>query len=274
MSKTDQYSRKIANYLYNDLEDLEKLAFEAELKHDPDLAFELDRQSEMVDYFKSKTILNEMESSPDMDEAERLVKEFYTANELQINAEDHQFDRSPGMESRGMLRRMIYPLIAAAAVLMGILIIRNESPGITASSLYSSYYEPLDEVNFTTRGGQDENFVGFQDALDQYLKGEYAASSRSLASIIEEYPGLAEAQLYFGLSLMGEEKYTSSAQVFESFLSEFNKYQPEVKWYLALSYLKLERLPATRNLMSELADQEGSLGKDAARISKRLNPYK
>jgi len=26
--------------------------------------------------------------------------------------------------------------------------------------------------------------------------------------------------------------------------------------------------------MSELADQEGSLGKDAARISKRLNPYK
>jgi len=54
MSKTDQYSRRIANYLYKDLEGQEKLAFEADLKLDPDLAYEFNRQAEMVDYFKSK----------------------------------------------------------------------------------------------------------------------------------------------------------------------------------------------------------------------------
>jgi hypothetical protein len=273
MSKTDQYSRKIANYLYKDLEGQEKLAFEADLKVDPDLAFEFNRQSEMVDYFKSKAILDEIERSPDMDEAERLVREFYTSKELQINAEDDHSDTSPGIEKRGKIRRIIYPLIAAAAVLMGILIIRSESPANTCSRLYSGYYEPLDDVNFTSRGARGVEFVGFQGALDQYLKGEYTHSSRSLALVVTEYPDLVEAQLYFGLSLMGEGQYAASTKVFESFLSRFEKYEPEVKWYLALCYLKLELIPDAGVLMAELADQEGSLGKDAAKISKRLSRY-
>ncbi len=273
MSKTDQYSRKIATYLYKDLEGQEKLAFEADLKVDPDLAFEFNRQSEMVDYFKSKSILDEMERSPDKDEAERLVREFYTSKDLQIKPEDKHSDTSPGKDNRGSLRRIIYPLIAAAAVLVGVLIIRNGSPANTCSSLYASYYEPLDDVNFTGRGAQDVGFAGFQDALDQYLNGAYTHSSRSLALVVADYPDLAEAQLYFGLSLMGEAQYAASIELFESFLSEFEKYEPEVKWYLALCYLKLERISDAGELMSELADQEGSLGKDAAKISKRLSHY-
>jgi len=274
MSKTDQYSRKIANYLYKDLEGQEKLAFEADLKIDPKLAFEFERQSEMVDYFKSKEILNEMEQSPDMDEAERLVKEFYAPRDLQIKAEVNHSDTKPDMENRKVFRRIIYPLIAAAAVLMGILIIRNESPANISSSLYSSYYAPLDDVNFTGRGAQDVDFVGFQDALNQYLDGAYASSSRSLANVGADYPDFAEAQLYYGLSLMGEAQYAASTKVFESFLSGFEKYEPEVKWYLALCYLKLERIPEARELMSELANQEGILGMDAAKISKRLSRLK
>jgi len=274
MSKTDQYSRRIANYLYKDLEVQEKLAFEDDLKLDPDLAFEFNRQSEMVDYFKSKAVLNEMERSPDMDEAERLVREFYTSKDLQIEAEDSRSDPNPGTENRKSLRRIIYPLIAAAAVLMGILIIRNESPASILSSLYSSYYEPLNDVNFTGRGAQDENVAEFQEALNQYLHGEYASSSRSLAKVGADYPDFAEAQLYFGLSLMGDAQYAASTKVFESFLTEFEKYEAEAKWYLALCYLKLERISEAGEIMSELANQEGRLGKDAAKISKRLSHYK
>jgi hypothetical protein len=274
MSKTDQYSRRIANYLYKDLEGQEKLAFEADLKLDPDLAYEFNRQAEMVDYFKSKVVLDEMERSSDMDEAERLVKEFYASKDVQIKEEDPHADTKPVMEKRKTLRRIIYPLMAAAAVLVGVLIIRNESPALISSSLYSSYYAPLEDVNFTNRGTGTVEFVGFQDALNQYLNGAYASSSRLLAEVGAMYPDFAEAQLFYGLSLMGDAQYAASTKVFESFLSEFEKYEAEAKWYLALCYLKLERIPEAGDLMSELANQEGSLGKDAAKISKRLSAFK
>jgi len=274
MSKTDRYSRRIANYLYKDLEGQERLAFEADLKHDPDLAFEFNRQSEMVDYFKSKTALDELEGSSDMDEAERLVKEFYAAKKLSQQDTDHQAVLNTGIKKGGQTRRIIYSLIAAAAVLMGILIIGNQSPSNTCSRLYTSYYEPLNDVNFIGRGAQEVEFSEFQNALNQYLDGAYASSSRLLATIGAAYPGFAEAKLYYGLSLMGEEEYEASIKIFESFISEFEKYEAEAKWYLALSYLKLEKIPEAGELMTELAHQEGSLGKEAAKISKRLSHYR
>lgn len=274
MSKTDQYSKRIANYLFNDMDSEETSAFEDELNVDPDFAIEFKRQSEMLDYLKTKSRLDEIEGSPDMAEAERVVAEFFKAEEAESKGEAFGTEQPKSVPISIYLRRVLFPIMAAAAVVSGILLFRNMGQLNMGDRLYSSYYKPLNEVSFTGRGEGVEVYEEFRMAIDQYLKEDFAKSTRMLSSLVAENPDFPEAQLYLGLSLMGVEEFPSSVEVFESYLANSTKYVYEAKWYLALCYLKVDDYQSAKTLIDELSGMEGALGRDAEKISKRLDRIK
>ncbi len=59
MSKIDQYSRRIASYIYGDMEPGENAEFEKDLLTDEELAKEYRMQSTAVDFLKSKVVLED-----------------------------------------------------------------------------------------------------------------------------------------------------------------------------------------------------------------------
>jgi tetratricopeptide (TPR) repeat protein len=264
MSKLDPYSERIADYLYNEMAPDERSAFETELKTNPGLATAFKRQSELVDYLITKTRLDEIENSPDMAEAERLVAEY-------LNPDGNKQGIVP---KRNQIIRILLPVAAAAAIFIGVILIHNFGQDNIGNRLYSSYYKPLNEVSFNTRGEGNDLYREFRMALDSYLKEEYNKSTRMLSSLLARSPEFPEAQLYLGLSFMGQEEFPSSIRTFESLIEKSDAYSYEAKWYLALCYLKTEDFASAKNLLNELADLDGTMGEQSTKILKRLDRMK
>lgn len=260
--------------MFDDMDQEERSSFEADLNIDPDLAFEFKRQSEMVEYLKTKAKLEEIENSPDMAEAERVVSAFF--KEKETNGDEGEDISEQDITSRKptALRRIIYPLLAAASIVLAVLLIRNVGQENVGSSLYASYYKPLDEVSFNDRGEGIDSYEAFRQGMDQYQSQNYSGSTSALSKLVVEHPDFTEAKLFLGLSLMGEDAFAASAKVFHSLLENSNKYRPEAQWYLALCYLKLEDYSSAKTLVDELSIVGGEMGKNAQIISKRLDRIK
>lgn len=280
MSSTVEYTERIADYLLGDMSQEERICFETDLLIDPDLAFEFKRQTPIIEHLKSKAILEEIENSPDMEEAERVVQAFFQAKENeepssqeQDNIDNQEKSIHLNTGSKAKTRKLL-PLLMAAAVLVGALLIWTGGIANQGERLYSHYYEPMNGAGFITRGDNNEIYQEFRNALDYYMKEEYSNSAILFQQIGENSPGFSEGRLYLGLSLLGAEKTAAAASVLEDYLSSFNKYIPEAKWYLALCYLQLDNRAEAKNILKELSGEAGILGENSAEIVKRLNRVK
>lgn len=280
MSSTGKYSERIADYLLGDMSQDERMSFEKDLLIDPELAFEFKRQTPIIEHLKSKALLEEIENSPDMEEAERLVQAYFQAKENDVpnsKGEDKNVYQENSVHINSASKpkkRILVPLLMTAAVLVGALLIWTVGISNQGERLYSQYYEPLDGTNFTIRGDNNEIYQEFRNALDYYINEDYSNSAILFQQIGENSPGSVEGRLYLGLSLMGAEKNAAAASVLEDYLSSFDKYVPEAKWYLALCYLQLDKRAKAKNILEELSGEAGILGENSADIVKRLNRVK
>lgn len=77
MDATKKYSGIIADYLYNDMTPEERIEFETNLLINEELAEEFKFQSDVIKTLKAIWQLEEMQSAPDLKEAERIVDEFF-----------------------------------------------------------------------------------------------------------------------------------------------------------------------------------------------------
>lgn len=273
MSKVDTYSRRIANYIYNDMDALERVEFEKELLNDADLAQEFKIQSSAISYLKAKTVLEELRSSPDLEEADRIVNEYLDSRGDLKKSDQVVNDPGPQKSSKHRLtkvRKVLYPVLAAAAIISGVLIIHSLSGPDLNERLFNKYYEPLDDVNFTFRGENNATNVRFTNAISLYNDRDYVNASGILASLVVENPGFPESYIYLALSRIGEGQYSVAADLLRSYLDNFEKYQPEAKWYLGMCYLKMDRLPEAHELLSELTSLEGTYGRDSKVLEEKL----
>lgn len=302
MSKVDQYSRRIANYIYDDMDSVERMSFEEDLLNDTELAKEYKLQSLAINFLKSKSVHEELRSKPDLEEAERIVDEYMADQSDHSQSDSDQLDNkqvdfassggaqpdnkesdygqhhqkksdlSPSSPSRTFkIKRILYPLMTAAAVFAGLLIIRNVAIGNLNDRLFDTYYEPLDDVNFTGRGENNDMYSSFREAINFYHYEDYASSTSILSVLSSQNPDFSESHLYLALSEIGEEEYISAADELEIYLTRFKKYQPEAKWYLAMCYLKLDRALEAKDLISDLTGLGGAYGRDAQVILKKLD---
>lgn len=275
MANPEQYSRKIAYYIYDDMEPGDRAQFEAELERNVELAEEYRRQLHVVQYLKARTQVSEYFDDPDMEEADRLVEEFYKEKEAAEttieSAPTTSSKDAPATSSRSRsLKYILYPLTAAAAVVGAVLIINTFLPGNVNDRMYRKYYAPMEDASLISRGDGSDFSVDFNRALNQYLDGDYIQSGSEFSTLAVRDPQNAEAVLFRSLSLMGAEDYVESAKLWESFLSRFDTYQPEAKWYLSLCYLKLDQPDKAIPLLAEIASLEGKYGQDSQKLVKRL----
>jgi hypothetical protein len=267
MTKLDEYSRRIAHYIYDDLEPGDRVRFEAELEGNEELAEEYRRQVQAVQYLKTRTRLNEYFHDPDMEEADRLVDEFFKEKEA---AESGSVKSPVNPARRKSLKYILYPLIAAAAIVGGVLIFNTSITRDLNDRLYKQYYAPWTDAGLISRGSESAFKTEFYEALNLYFAGDYLNSGSEFDKLAGLDPSHAESALFLSLSKMGAENYQESAELLESFLYRFDLYQPEAKWYLSLCYLKLDQPEKAIALLNDLADLDGKYGHDSQKMLQSL----
>lgn len=266
MAKLEQYSRKIANYIFEDMEPEERIQFEAELKSNEELAQEYRRQVNAAKYLKTKAQVEEVVNDPDFAEAERQVEEFFREKDA-ANAANEKPTTKPS--ANRSLKRILYPLLAAAAIFTGIMLVLNV-PGDPIERIFNQYYQPLEDGRLISRGQTSGLSVNFEEALNLYFEEDYSQSASLFSELSQSDPNQPEYSLFEGLSILGAGEYSKAAAVFDSYLSRYDIFLPEAQWYLSLCYVKLEQSEKAKDLLNELSSLDGKYGVDSKKLLKKL----
>lgn len=287
MAKLEQYSRKIANYIFEDMEPEERVQFEAELESNEELAKEYRRQINAAKYLKTKAQVEEVVNDPDFAEAERQVEQFFrekdAANDAgaadttkasdaadAAGAADSSNERPATRPSANRsLKRILYPLLAAAAIFTGIILVL-QAPGDPNERIFNRYYQPLADGRLISRGQTSGLSVTFEEALNLYFEEDYSQSASLFSELSQSDPNQPEYSLFEGLSVLGAGEYSKAATVFDSYLSRYDIYIPEAQWYLSLCYVKLEQPEKAKDLLNELSSLDGKYGVDSKKLLKKL----
>lgn len=121
--------------------------------------------------------------------------------------------------------------------------------------LYQEYYQSYPNVVApTVRGDSERNLKS--DAFYEYDSGNYE-KSLTLFSKIYADEGVDYALFYKAMSLLELKRYSEAIASFDEFkTTDNNSFSPFVKWYKALTYLKLNEKENSVLLLQELAEEE------------------
>lgn len=176
-----------------------------------------------------------------------------TSAEELLSRIDKSIDDKTGSSHRGGIRRQMPLLmrVAAAALLLlaaGIWYL-NDPSAEASSDLFSQYYTPLavaipnEGIN---RGETQEYSYALSpvtEALNLYEQGDYQSANEVFASIPAEQKSEA-TNFYHSLSLLSIGEVATAIQLLEQLetSTEDIRYVENIRWYLALAYVKADQL--------------------------------
>jgi hypothetical protein len=264
MNVKNKYSKIIANYLYYDMSQKERTQFEKDLLVNKELATEYKLQSSAIKYLKAKITLEEMKSDPNLAEAERLAEEMLS-EEGNVAHIDSKKIRVLFNDKRILIRRLAAAVILIGIVSSAILVFSSSN-----QSLYKSYYAPFNEAFGNYRGNNGVTNTSITKGVKLYISANYIDAIVLFQKLYEENPGDPVSSFYLGLSQLGNSDFLKAISLFEAHLKTFEVYQPEVKWYLALCYLKTDRVNDAYLLLEDLSVYPGKYGDNSKKLAKKL----
>ncbi len=134
--------------------------------------------------------------------------------------------------------------------------------------LYAAYYEPF--RNNTNSFFYSTSLI---EAKKQYNNKEYGVAWLLIDDLPNSVKIEAEKTLYAGLILMELERYTEAIDKFESLQTdEKQKVIHSIsQWYLALCYLKTEKMADAIKLLEQIVEYKGYNHPKAKKIMKKLS---
>lgn len=264
MAEVNKYSRTIADYMYDDMNEFEKTEFESSLLENEDLKDEFSLHLKAVRYLKAKILLEDMKSDPNLKEAEKLVEKSFEEEKYELKTS------RKGAKSILSIKSNSFKLAIAAVAVIGLISLLTLQQRDPFNKLYKDYYSPFDETSNIYRGENTELNELISEGIHYYSAKEYTNSYDVFKNIEAAYPENPVNSFYLGLSCLALDKTAAAQTQFEKHLATTSILEPETKWYLCLSYLKLDKADKAYQLLNELKTYQGKLGHDAENLSRKL----
>lgn len=149
--------------------------------------------------------------------------------------------------------RMVVWKAAAVVALVAISTVLVFQLNQTASpqDLFSQHFEPYPNEFVSAKRGDDLAANPLVQAFQNYDNEHYAAAIEGFNQIILEEEN-AMALFYLGNAQMAQNQTQAAIATFKRFLEISRDSVTEAKWYLALSYLKENRVEEAKELLEEL----------------------
>jgi len=261
-------NRRLADYIYKDMDPEDMVMIERDLQNDPEFSEAHQLNMQVRDYLQTKIQLEEMRSDPELEEAERLADMAFD-----FKSTDEEVQVTIPTVKRNKISRITFALAIAASVAIVI------SVGIIPSSidqdrLFDRYYEPYEASDFTQRGESNEIYRDIAVGINHYLESDYNLSIDQFSGLASDQAIQAEVHFYTALSYLGLGDYQSAQNTLESLVDTDMRYQAEVLWYLSLSYLKSGAFEKANTHLAQHENYDGMYKQDAQTLRKRLRRLK
>jgi tetratricopeptide (TPR) repeat protein len=233
----EEHFLEFDEYLQGEMTIEEKLAFEEQLKEQPDLAMAFETFKELQLHLENKFV--------HADELNAFKK-----NLKGISKEHFKKDKPKVVA----FKPWYYIAAASVAVLFGLLFLNQNS-----NPTFEDYNQP-DTAFFTERGEANDNLKLAQDAFNTK---QYKTAIPLFESILKTNRS-AEIQYFYGVALLEDNRLPEAELVFNELKSGNSIYKYKAIWSLALSKLKQKDYKACKELLLTIPeDFEGNDEVDA-----------
>jgi len=237
----------IENYIEGKLDQAEKLEFDEMLLNNKDFPAEIKLHKEVNDAIKDD--------------------ELYLFRE-KVNQVLHDNIKKTFILTAFSRKFIKYPVAASIVLLIGISlwqILSFNSP----KELFSNYYEAY-QPDISTRSVTTTNDK-IQLSCILYQDGDYKKSFDVLQSYLSKNPDNQICSFYLSLNAIELDKYDIAISGLKKI--ERDATTPialHARWYLALTYLKINNTAEARVYLTRLADSENYYSEKAKKILKKL----
>lgn len=231
---------KIEDYLDNNLSDMERQAFESDLRADPALASAFNTVKE------ARGRLGKLWSEEDADTA--LQRTLQQLGRKHFSASTQQSEKKSSAKIVRMPRAILAIAAAIALLIVGWLFLRP--PG--QEQLYSQYRE-FPEADFTLRGAPTIEGA-LQQGADAFNQKDYQAALQSFQVALRLKPEELEIRFFIGLCQLELKQYAAAVTSFQQISTTQNAWAGEAQWYLALSYLRQNQREACADALKQIGE--------------------
>lgn len=135
--------------------------------------------------------------------------------------------------------------------------------------LYVAYFEVFDSPGSgTTRGGPGEVTLK-TDAYEAYDNGNYKLAAQYFEQIVKEKDD-AIAQLCLGNAYLKQNDLAKAEKTFTDMVAKHAELFTQAKWYLALTYLKENKMERAKAILWEIS-KSSTYGEKARKLLKELD---
>lgn len=228
----DDIYNQIEKYLSGMLSKVEKEAFENKMKEDKDLSSEVDLFRDMMGGLRLRNNKN-------------LKNRLNEIHEQEV-----------GTSSKVRPIRWKQWLAAAAILLLLVtayFVLRPGSP--SPDLIYASHFEPY-EPDWTSRG--DAPALSLQQVKQLYENKQYENLLLLLdESTLQKGPDNVKITMLKGIAQLETNQYQAARQSFEN-VTKNAILRPTAQWYIALSYLKENKVSRAKELLAPFAKNANS----------------
>jgi predicted Zn-dependent protease len=134
--------------------------------------------------------------------------------------------------------------------------------------MYTAYFEPFDSPGSGITRGSSEVTLKTQ-AYEAYDNGNYKDASQLFEKIVKEKED-AIAQLCLGNSYLSQNELAKAEKIFTDMVAKHTELITQAKWYLALTYLKENKMERAKSTLWEVS-KSSTYGEKARKLLKELD---
>jgi len=252
--------QQIEKFLEGKMSDGEKKEFENKLELDQSLNAMMTDVNLLVEGIKLSAAQTSKEEKSDR------LNFFAEINDI----EKHAFE-IPAPEAKVVpMYRKPWVLSAAASVMLLVALtfylMRDQTP--INEKLYAAYFEPFDSPGSGLTRGTNEVTIK-NEAYQAYDNGNYKVAAQLFEQIISEKED-AIAQLCLGNSYLKQNDFPKAEKIFTDMLTKHSELLTQAKWYLALTYLKENKLERAKAILWQIS-KSSTYGEKAQKLLKKLD---
>jgi tetratricopeptide (TPR) repeat protein len=207
----------------------------------------------------------------DSEKKNKATEKFLKAEVSYSRADDSAF-KNKAIQVPAMKRIYIWSATAAACLLIAFLVRWWVDAGPNNERLFAKYHESPEELRgFNTRNPDAEISLEFERARTYYNSGSYEEAYSIFHQLAVADPGFPEAAFYSGIAQFEAGHYEASIDKFESVIKNFDLYDIEAKWYIALAYIKINTLSKAVPYLNDIAHQKNNRQADAQALLKAIH---
>ncbi len=182
-------------------------------------------------------------------------------------SEEVKKERKSKGSSNGKIIRFI--LVSAAAIALLVMVSNLFFQNPDSKDLYAQFYTPYQFSNDRSSSLNKETAAAHQF----YNKQDYTQAIPILKTILETQPNNTRTQLAYGNALMHTDQDDLAILEFQKIINrKDNLYSDQAKWFLALVYLKTEKLESSKSLLQQLSeDTKTDFHKEAKELLSKLS---